>query len=218
MEKIKIEKIEKNTGTEHWAKPVEKQHVERAMKALLTNGITAHYFENSEEARKKFYELLPKGAEVLTMSSQTLETLGIPKEILESQGYVSVRKKLLSMDRATQSKEMQQIGAAPDWVIGSVHAITEDGKVVIASNSGSQLPAYSYGSPHVIWIVGTQKIVKNMDEAMKRIYEYTLPLESERAKKAYGVLGSNVSKLLIFYREPNPGRITVLFVNEQLGF
>ncbi len=99
-----------------------------------------------------------------------------------------------------------------------MHAVTEDGKVLIASNSGSQLPAYAYGSGHVIWVVGAQKIVKNLDEGIKRIYEHSLPLESERARKAYGVPGSAVNKLLIINKEIIPGRITMILTKEKLGF
>jgi hypothetical protein len=122
------------------------------------------------------------------------------------------------MNRSTQSLEMQKLGAAPEWTIGSVHAITEDGQVVIASNTGSQLAAYAYGSPHVILVVGAQKIVNNLDDAMKRIYEYVLPLESERLRKAIGAPRSNVSKLLIINKEITVGRLTVIFVEEKLGF
>ena len=152
------------------------------------------------------------------MTSVTLDKIGISKEINESGNYNSVRKKLMTMDRKTQGKEMQKLGAAPEYAIGSVHAVTEDGKILVASNSGSQLPAYVYSSNNVIFVVGTQKIVKNLNDAFKRIYEYTLPLESERAKKAYGVPGSFVSKILIINREINPGRIKLIFVNEVLGF
>ena len=97
-----------------------------------------------------------------------------------------------------------------------MHAVTEDGKVIIASATGSQLPAYAYGSSHVIWVVGSQKIVKDLDEGMKRVYEYVLPLENERAKKAYG--GSSINKLLIFNKEGTAGRITMIIVKEKLGF
>lgn len=101
--------------------------------------------------------------------------------------------------------------------MGSVHAVTQDGHILIASNSGSQLPAYAYSAAHVIWVVGTQKIVKNIEEGMKRIYEYCLPLEDARAQKAYGV-GSAVNKLLIVNVEKVPGRITIILVKEKLGF
>jgi hypothetical protein len=113
---------------------------------------------------------------------------------------------------------MQMMGAVPQIALGSVHAVTEEGQLVIASNTGSQLGAYAYGSEKVVWVVGTQKIVKNLDEAMKRIYEYVLPLESERVKKAYGMERSNVSKLLIINKEVKPGRAVVVLVKESLGF
>lgn len=194
------------------------QIITNTIQALKGNGIEAMVVNNGKEAKKKVLELLPKGAEVMTMSSVTLDTIGIAKEINESGKYNSVRKKIYSMDRKTQSLEMQKLGAAAEWTVGSVHAVTEDGHVFIASNTGSQLPAYAYGASHVVWIVGTQKVVKNTDEAIKRIYEYTLPLESERAKKAYGVPGSAVNKILIINKEVQPGRITMILVQEKLGF
>ena len=124
----------------------------------------------------------------------------------------------MAMDSATQGGEMRKLGTAPDWTIGSVQAVTEDGQVVMASNSGSQLPAYAYGAGRVIWVVGVQKIVANLDEALKRIYEYVLPLESERVKVAYGMDKSNVSKLLVINKEIAPERMTVILVKEKLGF
>ncbi len=98
-----------------------------------------------------------------------------------------------------------------------MHAVTEDGKLIIASATGSQLPAYAYGSPKVIWVVGTQKIVKNLDEGMKRLYEHTFPLENERAKKAYGS-GSFVSKILMINKEFQKDRLNIVFVGEVVGF
>lgn len=201
-----------------WDKLASKEEIDRAIQSLKENGIDAKFVETGEEAKKEVLSLIPKGAEVMTMTSTTLDTLGISKEINEGGNYDSVRSKLNSMNRETQNLEMQRLGAAPEWTVGSVHVATQDGHLLIASNSGSQLPAYAYGAAHVIWVIGTQKIVKNTDEGIKRIYEYVLPLESERARKAYGVPGSNVSKLLIVNKEVNPGRLTVILVNEVLGF
>ena len=201
-----------------WDKLADEKSIQNAVTNLRMNGIDAFVVDSGEDAKKKVLELLPEDAEVMNVTSVTLDTLGISKEIQESGKYNSVRNKLYSMDRKTQSSEIQKLGAAPEWVVGSVHAVTEDGHVLIASNSGSQLPAYVYGSSHVIWVVGTQKIVKNVDEGIKRIYEYCLPLESERAKKAYGMPGSNVAKLLIFNKEIRNNRITLIFVKEKLGY
>lgn len=186
--------------------------------ALQKNGIDASIVENGEAAKQKVIEMIPKGAEVMTMTSVTLDQIGITQIINESGDYDLVKEKLAKMDRATQGLEMQKLGAAPEWAIASVHAVTEEGQVFIASNTGSQLPASVYGSPHVIWVVGAQKVVKDFDMAMKRIYEYVLPLEAERARKAYGAPGSNVSKLLMVNKEVVEGRIIVILVKEKLGY
>ncbi|MDO8482317.1 MAG: LUD domain-containing protein [bacterium] len=199
-----------------WDTLATKQSVEKTIAALKANGIEAVFVEDGAEALKKALEMIPKGAEVMNMTSVTLDTIGLPKELNESGKFNSVRAKL--MDKNVPSREKKMLGAAPEWVVGSVHAVTENGEVLVASNSGSQLPAYAYGSDKVIWIVGTQKIVKNLDDGKKRIYDYVLPLESERAKAAYGVDGSFVSKLLVFNREASAGRITVILVGEVLGF
>ena len=191
--------------------------IEKTVSSLKENGIETFVVKNGEEAKKKVLELLPERSEVMNMTSVTLDTIGVSKEIQESGKFNSVHKKLMSMDRNTQGSEIRKLGTTPEWVIGSVHAVTEDGKVLIASNSGSQLPAYAYGAEHVIWVVGTQKIVKDVDGGIKRIYEHSFPLEDERARKAYGV-GSGVNKILIVNKEISSGRITMILVKEKLGF
>ena len=193
------------------------QIISATIQALKNNNIEAVVVENAGKAKEKVLEILPEGAEVMNMSSVTLETLGLDKEINESGRYDAVKPKLAKMDRETQSIEMQKLGSAPVWAVGSVQAITESGQVIIASNTGSQLPAYAYGSAHVIWVVGTQKIVKNLDEGMKRIYDFVLPLETEHMQNLYK-MNSNVSKLLVINKEITPGRLTVIFVKEKLGF
>ena len=121
------------------------------------------------------------------------------------------------MDRETEADEIRRLAAAPDVMLGSVHAVTESGTLVTASASGSQLGPYASGAGKVILIVGTQKIVSDLDEAFRRIEEYAFPLEDARAEAEYGI-HSGVNKVLIVNRELTPGRITVVFVDEALGF
>ena len=193
------------------------EQINLAMQALEANGMKAYFVATGGEAKNKVFEILPAGAEIMNMTSTTLDTIGVAQEINESGKYNAVRTKLMDKDFPTDRK--RQLGAAADWTIGSVHALTEDGKLMIASNTGSQLGAYAYGSPHLIWVVAAQKIVKDFDEGMRRVYDYVLPLESERANKAYHITtGSFISKLLIFNREITPGRVSVIIVNEKLGF
>jgi hypothetical protein len=199
-----------------WNQLADEQTIERTKQALEANGITVTVVPDGVAAKVKVLEMIPAGAEVMNMISMTLETIGLNKEILESGNFKPVRAEL--NNEATPAKRKREIGAAPDWAIGSVHAVSEEGVVFIASNSGSQLPAYAYGAGHVIWVVSTKKIVKDRTEALQRIYEHVLPQESERAKKAYGVAGSNVSKLLMIAKENQPNRIDLIFVKESLGF
>src|SRR6185437_3209554 len=167
-----------------WNSLASDESIEKTVDSLKKNGITAHVVSTAEDAKKKVLDLLPKGAEVMQMTSITLDTIGVTEPINESGDYGSVRNRLNKLDREKDHVEMQKVGSAPEWAVGSVHAVTEDGKVIIASNTGSQLPAYAYGSSHVIWVVGTQKIVLTLDDAMKRIYDYVLPLETPRLRKA----------------------------------
>ncbi|MEX1997770.1 MAG: LUD domain-containing protein [Candidatus Andersenbacteria bacterium] len=191
--------------------------VDATAAALTNNGITTLVVDSGAEAKAKVLELLPEGAEVMNMTSMTLEGISVVKEILESTRYASVRKKLNALDQEKDDREMRCLGAAPAWVVGSVHAVTRAGQILVASNTGSQLPAYAYGAQHVIWVIGTHKLVKNMEEGIKRLYEYSLPREDERARKVYGV-GSGVSKILVVNKELAAGRITAILVQEKLGF
>lgn len=192
--------------------------IEKTVKALKENGFDVLVLDNGQMAKDKVFELIPEGSEVMTMTSLTLDTIGLSEEINKADGkFKPVRDKLYSMDRKTQAQEMNRLGAAPKVAIGSVHAVTEDGHILIASSTGSQLPAYVYGAGKVIWVVSTQKIVKNTEEGIKRIYEYVFPLEDKRARLAYG-MGSGVNKLLIVNKEVTPGRITMILVKEKLGF
>jgi len=191
--------------------------INKTIAALKNNGIEAQMVETGSEAKEELFKLLPKGAEVMNMTSVTLDTISASDAILNSGVYNPARKKL--MDPNISPKEKMAVGAVAEWTTGSVHAVTEDGRLMIASNTGSQLGAEAYGSDHVIFVVGAQKIVKNVDEGFKRIYEYVLPQESVRANKAYNTTtGSFVSKLLMINREIKPGRIKVILVKEKLGF
>jgi hypothetical protein len=150
-------------------------------------------------------------------ASQLLEASGIAEEIEKSGRHQPLRPRIYSMDRQTQADEIRRLSAAPGVMLGSVHAVTETGAPLAASMSGSQLGPYVSGAGRVILVVGTQKIMSDLEEALRRIDEYSFPLEDARAQAAYGIR-SAVNKLLIINREVTPGRITVVLVDEVLGF
>jgi len=191
--------------------------IRKTVENLKKNNINVIIVDTKEQAKETISSLIPHGSEVMNMTSITVDTIGVTEEVLHSGKYNAVRNTFAKMDRATQGKEMRKLGSVPDYATGSVHAITQDGHVLIASASGSQLPAYIYGAEHVIWVAGAQKIVKDLNEGMKRIYEYSFPLENKRALKAYGS-GSNVRKILIVNSEPRPNRVTMVLIKESIGF
>lgn len=196
---------------------VSQEQIDRAVAALAGNGMKAYVVADAAQAKAKALEIIPTGAEVMNMTSVTLDTVTLVQEILESGKFKPARD--LLNDASANPDEKRRHGAAPEWAVGSVHALTEDGSAIIASNTGSQLPAYAYGATHVLWVVGAQKIVPDLETGLKRLREYVLPLESERANKAYSITtGSNISKLLIVSKELQQDRITTIIVKEKLGF
>ncbi len=195
------------------------ESLQTAKEALTKNGFKVLIANNGEEAKKMLLEILPKGSEVMENTSTTLNQIGVSEEIDNSGNYDSIHKKVLTMDREKEGKEISRMRSVSDWAIGSFHAVTEDGKIMMASGSGSQVPGYAYGANNVIFVAGTHKIVKDIDAGFDRIYTHSLPLESERIDKVYNTTGgSNARRILIMNSEKNPERTTVILVKEVLGF
>jgi acyl-CoA hydrolase len=197
--------------------PASEDGIQRAAAALRANNIEAIVVDDAEAAKGAVMERIPDGSEVHSGASKTLQQSGILAELEASPRITWLRRQILQMDRATQGREIRKLGAAPDIMLGSVTAVTEDGKLVTASNSGSQLAPYASGAGKLILVIGSQKVVKDFDEAMRRMYEHALALESERLRAALGV-DSYVSKILITNRDARPGRTTAILVREALGF
>jgi hypothetical protein len=197
--------------------PADEARVKRTAAALEANGISVLRAANAAEAKRVVLGLIPDGSQVHHGASQSLEVSGITEEIEKSGRYEFLRPRIWSMDRKTQADEIRRLSAAPDVMLGSVHAVTETGSLMTASMGGSQLGPYASGAGRLILLVGTQKIVSDLEEGLRRIDEFAFPLEDARAQAAYGI-HSGVNKVLIINREIAPGRITVVFVDEVLGF
>jgi hypothetical protein len=191
--------------------------VERTASALRRNGFTVLRAADADAARSIVLGLVPAGAQVHHGASRTLQDTGITAALEAPGAYDPVRRRTRSMDRATQGDEIRRLTAAPDVMLGSVAAVTESGSLVAASMSGTQLGPYLGGAGQVILVVGAQKIVADLDEALRRIEEHALPLEDARAREAYG-MPTALNKVAIIHGEFVPGRITVVLVDEPLGF
>jgi acyl-CoA hydrolase len=184
--------------------------------ALEEHGFSVEVVGDRDAARAAVLARLPAGSSVMTNTSVTLDQTGIADAINDGGPYESARNKMFALDFATQAQQMKAIGGQPDYALGSVHAITRDGILVIASASGSQLASYAWGAANVIFVAGAQKLVPTLQAAHERIYQYSLKLEDARAQAAYGQ-HSQVGKILEIHQEL-PGRIHIVLIRQPVGF
>lgn len=190
--------------------------IERVVAALRANNIEVLVVDTGAEARIEALARVPEGSEVYSGKSKTLEDIGVFADLHEPDRFDAIRPKLMAMDRATQAREMRKLGSTPDTILGSVNAITEAGQLVAASATGNQLAAYAAGAGRVIYVVGSQKFVPDLDAAFARIREVVYPYENERVNAQYGV-DTKLTKVLVHIGEWMPGRTTVIIVREPVG-
>jgi hypothetical protein len=187
-----------------------------AVTALEEHGFSVEVVDDLDAARQSVLGRIPPGSSVMTNTSVTLAETGIADAINDGGPYDSARNRMFALDFATQAQEMKAIGGQPDYALGSVHAVTHDGTLVIASASGSQLASYAWGAANVIFVVGAQKLVPDLAAAHERVYQHSLVLEDARAIAAYGQ-HSSVGKILEIHQEL-PGRIHIVLVRQVVGF
>ncbi|WP_067177230.1 LUD domain-containing protein [Microtetraspora niveoalba] len=201
----------------HFEQPASETRLQRTAAALREKGHAVEVVDTAAEARAVVNRLLPADKSIFTVSSETLRLSGLDDDINASGRFDTLRPTLMRLREEGRFDEMRVLGSAPDVVVGSVHAVTEDGRLLTASGSGSQLGPYSFGAGQAIWVVGAQKIVPDLDTALRRIETYAYPREDARAREAYGT-PALLSKILIIDKEMFPGRGTVVLIREPIGF
>ena len=194
----------------------DEQTLGAAVTALEEHGFSVEVVDSPGAAREAVLARIPQGSSVMTNTSVTLAETGIADAINDGGPYESARNAMFALDFATQAQQMKAIGGQPDYALGSVHAVTQDGTLVIASASGSQLASYAWGAANVIFVVGAQKLVPTLAAAHERVYQYSLVLEDARAQAAYGQ-HSSVGKILEIHQEL-PGRIHIVLIRQLVGF
>jgi hypothetical protein len=208
--------IERLPVNEEFARPADPAAIERAAEALRGHGIDVRFVDDTAAARDLVLSLIPDGAEVGEGASITLDSIGVTEAIEKSGRYDAIRPRTRSMDRATQMREIRKLGAAPDVQVNSVHAVTEDGRMVVASMTGSQLGPILFGAGRVLLVVGAQKVVPDLATAFRRVEEYCYPIEDAKIQQAFG-RHSAINKMIVINAELIPGRITVILVREPVG-
>lgn len=196
--------------------PASETILQQVARRIRERNIEVLIVKNGEEARQVVLDRLPKGAEVHSGKSKTLQDSGILDAIQDPDQYNALRNQFLKMDRKTQGREIRKLIAAPDFMLGSVQAITEDGILVVASATASQIGPYANTAGKVILVVGSQKIVPDIETAFRRIREYVLPWEDAQVQKAANI-GTFIGKILIIEREWISDRLTIILVRQPIG-
>ena len=199
-----------------YATPASETVLEALAARLRERNFEVLIVDDGDAAREAVLERIPPGASVHSGKSKTLEDAGIFSALMEGEEYDFIRKRTSKLDRATQRDEMRKLGSAPDVMLGSAHAVTEAGQIVITSASGSQIGPIASGAGRLILVIGAQKIVPDLEAAFRRIRDHVFPYEDARLREAMGV-GTKITRTLILESDFMPGRTTIILVRQPLG-
>jgi len=202
--------------TVDFAAPASEAELEAVAEKLRARNFEVVIVQDGAEAKAQVLNRIPEGAQVHSGKSKTLEDAGLFKEFMEGDRFDFVRKRTMKLDPKTQRDEIRRLGAAPDVMINSAHAVTEEGQIVITSASGSQIGPIASGAGRLILVIGSQKIVPDLDAAFRRIREHVFPYEDARLREAMGI-GTKITRTLILDQDFMPGRTTVILVREPIG-
>ena len=202
--------------TVDFAAPASEAELEALAEKLRARNFEVVIVTDGAEAKTEVLKRIPEGSQVHSGKSKTLEDAGLFQELMENERYYWVRRRTMKMDQKTQRDEIRRLGAAPDVMINSAHAVTEEGQIVITSASGSQIGPIASGAGRLILVIGSQKIVADLDAAFRRIREHVFPYEDARLREAMGI-GTKITRTLILDQDFLPGRTTVILVRTPIG-
>ena len=205
-----------DTQTLNFSAPATEADIESLAANLRNRNFEVVIVDSAADAKAAVMERIPQGAQVHSGKSKSLEDAGVFKELMESEKFDFIRKRTLKMDRRAQAHEIRKLGAAPDVMLGSVQAVTETGQLVVTSASGSQIGPYASGAGRLILVIGSQKIVPDLESAFRRMEEYVFPWEDARLRETLGI-GTMITRTLIIERDYYPGRTTVILVRDPIG-
>jgi hypothetical protein len=199
-----------------------KESIDTAKTALAANGFKPETVATGADALARIKQLIPAGVTVMNGASKTLEQIGYLDYLKSGQhGWKNLHEGILGESDPAEQAKLRKLATISDFYLGSAHAITEKGEIVVASGSGSQLPHLAHTSPNVILIVSTKKIVTNLDAAFDRIETQVVPLEDLKIKSKLGPESGTVHAKTLILRKESPlmGRtVRIIFVEEDLGF
>jgi hypothetical protein len=203
------------TAAVEFAKPAPGATLEALAERMQARNFEVVIVDDGAAAKAEVLSRVPEGSQVHSGKSKTLEDAGIFDEFMDNEQYDFIRRRTLKMDRNTQRDEMRRAGAAPDFMVNSAHAVTEAGQIVMTSATGSQIGPIASGAGKLILVIGSQKVVPDLDTAFRRIEDYVIPYEEDRLNVAHGV--AKMNRTLILEGDHTPGRTTIILVRTPIG-
>ena len=215
----KLETVKALQG--QWSAAASDEAIAAAKAALEKNTVAVSVVSTGAEALEAVKAKIPKGASVFSTASISLAEIGYIDYAKSATEFKNLNAVVLAETDPAKQQQLRREAALADIVVATPVAVSENGEILVADLTGTRLaPIVSGGQ--VVFVVGANKLVKNIDDAFKRLYDYVLPVESARVRLAYHMPNgaSNASNVLVI-RGGNPfgaPRIHVVIVKQSLGF
>jgi hypothetical protein len=200
-----------------WSVAPSEQDITATVIALEKANIRVIRVNDSFQALEKIKEIIPPGAEVMNGSSTTLIEIGYEDLINGQHSWKNLRQIITEENDDLLRNDLRRRSVSAEYFLSGANAIARTGYIVACDASGSRVGAWPFAAKNLILVSGVNKIVPTLQDALQRIWDYVYPLENARAKKVYGI-NSQIGKCVILAKEGKTGRITLILIDDILGY
>ncbi len=209
---------EVKVDAEKWSHMPSEDEIASAVLAIEGRGIRVFRGKDGAFALDKIKEIIPAGSKVMNGSSTTLIEIGFD-ELLKGSGHswMDCHKAVTSENDAEKRNDLRRKALISDYFLSGVNAIAWTGELVSCDATGSRVGAWPFAAKNLILVSRVNKIVPTLHDALQRIREFAYPLEDARSKKVNN-RPSKIGKCVILANESQSGRITLILIDDRLGY
>lgn len=193
------------------------------IKGLESRNMKGYYAADREEALKIALDLIPEGSSATMGGAVSVREIGLVQALMDG------NYEFLDRDAAEDKRAAMLKAYDVDFFLSSVNAMTEDGVLINIDGNANRVSAIAHGPKKVLFIVGMNKVCKDVDSAMKRARNVAAPINAQRfgLQTPCSKTGSCMNckspdticcQFLITRYSRHADRIHVILVNDNLGF